>query len=401
MIEPRYANFSTLAPIPLLFVIAWMLSSCATTQVIDARSTPALQSQGEISEHLLLDIGITEFDPGLPATMEEIEKQGIIPDVRNAESRFISYHLKDTLELTGNWGAVRVSPKRSSAADLHVSGEILLSDGEILRARVVVVDSAGRNWLDEEYEDTASKLTYKNALKEDPFQDFYNNIANDLLRIRQKQTDDDMETLRNISAIKFARSLSPYAFASYIEETRRGKTVVTQLPAEDDPMYERIQLIKEREYMFIDTLDELYANFYREMELPYHDWRRYTYEEAINLREIQADARKKGILAGAMIIGGVIAGSNSNSSAGSVASTGAVLGGIALGKAAFDKYKESEIHKEALKELSQSLGSEISPIVLDIEGRTIELTGTLDSQYDQWRSILKEIYAEETGLAIE
>ena len=43
----------------------------------------------------------------------------------------------------------------------------------------------------------------------------------------------------------------------------------------------------------------------------------------------------------------------------------------------------------------------MTPIVLDIEGKTIELSGTVNEQYQQWRKILKEIYAEETGLAIK
>ncbi len=377
------------------------LTACTSTEVIDANSTPALQAQGEIAEHLLLDIGITEFDPGLPATEEAIAEQGIVPDVRRAESRFIAYHLKDTLELTGNWGAVRVVPEDLRAADLHISGKILVSDGELLEVRVSATDSAGRVWLDKDYEDTASKLSYKNRLNEDPFQDIYNEIANDLLAKRQSRKDEELETLRTISAIKFARSLSPYAFADYIEESRRGKIVISKLPAANDPMYARIQSIKEREYLFIDTLDELYANFYREMEKPYDDWRRYTYEEAVNLRAVQAEATKRGLLAGVMVIGGVMAGSRSNSSAASAAATASVLGGLALGKTALDKYQESEIHKEALRELSQSMGSEIAPIILNIEGRTVELTGTLDSQYEQWRTILKEIYAEETGLAVE
>jgi hypothetical protein len=36
--------------------------------------------------------------------------------------------------------------------------------------------------------------------------------------------------------------------------------------------------------------------------------------------------------------------------------------------------------------------------VLDIEGRTIELTGTAQEQYVQWRKLLREIYAQETSI---
>jgi hypothetical protein len=385
----------------ILWISFLLLPSCTSTQVISANASPAIHSQEEVPEHLLLDIGIAVLDPGIPNSEEEIEKQGIVPDVRRAESRFIAYHLKDTLELTGNWGAVRVVPQDSTVVDIKINGQILLSDGELLKAKIIATDSTGRIWLKKQYSDTASKLTYRNRLKEDPFQDLYNDIANDLLAARRKLSDEDLLTLRNVSAIKFAKSLSPYAFADYIEESRGGKAVIAQLPADDDPMFARIEQIKDREYMFIDTLDDYYANFYREMEPSYHDWRQYSYEEAILLREMRAEARNRGLAAAALLVGGVIAGSQSNSSAGNTAALAGVLGGVGLAKSALEKYKESEIHKESLKEISQSLGSEIQPIVLDIEGRTVELTGTLNTQYEQWRQILKEIYAEETGLAIE
>jgi len=59
--------------------------------------------------------------------------------------------------------------------------------------------------------------------------------------------------------------------------------------------------------------------------------------------------------------------------------------------------KEAEIHAESLRELSQSLGTEITPYVLDIEGRTIELTGNAREQYVQWKKLLQQIYVQETS----
>jgi len=97
----------------------------------------------------------------------------------------------------------------------------------------------------------------------------------------------------------------------------------------------------------------------------------------------------------------LIAANKSQTWAGDAAATGAVLGGIGAIKSGLDRRKEAEIHAESLRELSQSLGAEITPYVLDIEGKTIELTGTANDQYQQWRRILKEIYIEETGLTAE
>ena len=378
-----------------------LVTGCASTTVIKANATPAIQAEEQLPEALLMDIGIIPFDPGIPEEEQELEDGLIVPDVRRAESRYFAYHLKDTLELTGNWGAVRVTPEDSSAVDLIVSGEIKLSDGEQIKANVKVVDTTGRVWVDKKYEDISSKFSYRNQRKEDPFQDFYNAIANDLLAFRQTLTATELQTVRRVSALKFAAALSPEAFDEYIATDRRGKVEIKQLPADNDPMLARIDKIKQREYLFIDTLDDYYAKFYSDMELPYHDWREYTYDEAIKLREMEREATKRMLGGAAMIVGGIVAGQQSGTYAGQTGAAVAVGAGAGVIRAAFNKRKEAEIHAASLKELTSSLGAEITPIILDIEGKTIELTGTVNEQYYQWRRILKEIYAEETGLAIE
>ncbi|MBQ76762.1 MAG: hypothetical protein CMQ20_17285 [Gammaproteobacteria bacterium] len=354
----------------------------------------------QIPDELLLDIGISPLDPNLQKADAANAKKLIVPDVRNAESRFIAYQLKDTLELTGNWGAVRVIPDPSDAVDLKLQGKILVSDGEQLKLWMQAVDSAGKVWLKKEYRDTASKFSYRSP-KEDPFQDLYNDIANDLLLARQKFTAARISRIRQISSLKYARNLSPEAFGDYLVENRSGKVDISQLPASNNEMLTRVDRIKQQEYLFVDTLDDYYAHFHRDMKASYDEWRHATYDEAVRLRQMQKQARNRLIGGAALIAGGIVAANKSETWAGDAAATGAVLGGIGAIKSGLDRRKEAEIHAESLKELSQSLGSEITPYVLDIEGKTIELTGTADAQYQQWRRILGEIYVEETGLPVE
>ena len=115
---------------------------------------------------------------------------------------------------------------------------------------------------------------------------------------------------------------------------------------------------------------------------------------------MQSKAAKSYLAGAALIVGGLYAGSKSGTWAGQTAGVAAVGGGIMAIKGGIDRTREAEIHAQSLRELSQSLGAEISPHVLNIEGRTIELTGTVDAQYTEWRRILKDIYAEETGLPV-
>jgi len=374
-----------------------LLTACASQpEVITANSTAATLSYRELPANLMMDIGIPPLDPGIPKSENEIKRLYIVPDVRRAEASFIAYHLKDTLERTGNWGAVRMVPDQEAAVDLVLNGKIVHSDGELLTLRFTAVDSSGTVWLNREYTDNASKFTYRKE-KEDPFQDIYNRVANDLLIARDKRQDSDIQVLRQLTAVRYASRLAPAAYGSYVNN-RNGKYSLTQLPSTEDPMMVRIQKIKDRDNLFVDTLDEYYGRFYQEMALPYHDWRQYTYEEAIKLRQIQKQARNRLWGGAAMIAAGLYMGSESGTYAGQAASVGAVVGGIGAIKSGLDRQKQAEIHAESLRELSQSLGSEITPLVLDIEGQTVELKGTVDAQYTEWRKLLKEIYAQEAGL---
>jgi hypothetical protein len=290
-------------------------------------------------------------------------------------------------------------PTMSEAVDLQISGEILESNGETLKARITATDATGKQWVSKVFEDNASKYSYR-ASMEDPFQDFYNDIANALLLERQKLKKAQLTNLRQVTRLKYANGLAPDAFGGYLTE-RRGRTSITQLPAQNDTMLNRVKQIKVREDLFVDTLDDYYGNFYREMKPSYNEWRLATYDESLKLKEMKAKAYKAGAIGVLSVVGGIYGASQSNTWAGQAAGVAAVGGGIMAGKVALERYQEAEIHAQSLRELSQSLGAEITPHVLSIEGRTIELTGTADVQYQEWRRILKDIYAEETGLPVK
>ncbi|MFT7242682.1 MAG: outer membrane lipoprotein SlyB [Candidatus Azotimanducaceae bacterium] len=376
------------------------LTGCSTTEYVQANVTPAKQAQYELPVHLYMDIGIIPFDANIPSTDEELAKQLLNPDVRRAETQFLAYHLKDTMEQTGNWGAVRVTPTPSEAVDLHVTGRIENSDGELLIVSVTTTDATGKVWLTKEYKDQASKFSYEKDVRDDPFQDLYNEIANDILTYRESLDDTKIKSIRQVASLKYAESLAPDAFSKYLDNSG-SVTQITQLPADSDRMLNRVERIKEREFLFVDTLDEFYGQFYRDMKPSYREWRYATYGEAIKLRQLDRKARNRLIGGAALIVGGLYAGAESSNYASQAASTGAVLGGIQSIKSGLNVRKDAEIHAESLKELSASLGAEITPFVLDIEGKTIELEGTATVQYDEWRRILKDIYAAETTTPVQ
>jgi len=373
-----------------------LLTSCATTEIVTTTSEPAMVAQVPIEDALRLDVMILPFDPNLER-IETVESDiPVSAEVRRAESRYQAYHLKETLEQTGNWGVVRVIPSPTNFQPLLVQAKILASDGENLRLFVKATDAAGSVWINKEYSDSASKYAYQ-SVREDPFQDIYNQVANDLLKAHQARNASSIINIQNVARLKFAADLSPESVSNYLQTDRRGRVTVTQLPAENDLVMRRVGRLREQENLFVDTMDDYYLNFYRNVKPSYDEWRYATYDEAVRLRQMQKQARNRLLAGAALIAGGVYAGSQSETWAGDAAAAGAVVGGIGAVKSGMDRYKQAEIHEQALAELTQSLGMEIEPNVLQIEGQSIELEGTLDAQYGQWRRILKEIYAADQG----
>ncbi len=373
-----------------------VVSGCSSRVVKTANHIPVERVQTEIPEDHLLDVGIQIFETGIERDEEE-GKTFIFPELRRAESRYFPFMLMETLQTSAAWGAVRVVPNERAAVDVLVQGEIVESDGELLKLEISVSDATGEHWFSKEYESITSKYSYDRRRREkgDPFQGLYNQMANDMLEYRRQIQAQQLVDIRTVAELRFAQSFSPDAFSGHLTTDKNGIYQVSRLPAENDPMLERIHRIRERDYLFVDTLQEYYGNFVRTMGQPYDEWRRQSYDEVLRLRNLQRTARNRKIGGIAAILGGIAAAGSSNGSAATAGQVG-VIGGGYIVKSGFDKSAQADIHIEALQELGDSLEAEIEPHVIEMEDRTITLSGTVENQYDQWREILKDIYLLDT-----
>ncbi|MGB5200873.1 MAG: hypothetical protein WBR56_13325 [Sedimenticolaceae bacterium] len=386
--------------IPLLLLIA-LVQGCSTfgpARSVDG-DVPLTTPSTELKEDQLLDVWVELFDPGeLPE--DEDEAMGLSMNIREAEARYMPEQLRAAMERSGYWGAVRLVPRDTAGSELLVRGTILISDGERLELEITALDATGREWLKRTYQAEIEYPRYR-ASDEDAFQSLYNTIANDLAEVRAKLDAADARAIRRVAALRFAAGLAPDAFTGYLREDE-GKFSVVRLPAADDPMYRRVQAIRDRDLLLIDTLNGHFANFTQQMERPYTEWRRARSEEAEALREIRYDALKRKALGVAAILGAIAieATGNGSNAAASVLRDSLVLGGAYAIKTGFDKSSESGIHREAIVELDESFSSEAGPMVVEVEGETHELTGSAEVQYAKWRALLKRIYVSETGLAV-
>jgi hypothetical protein len=157
--------------------------------------------------------------------------------------------------------------------------------------------------------------------------------------------------------------------------------------------------VRERDYALVDTLNEHYANFGAGMAEPYTQYRKFSHEELEAEAEAKREALARQVLGAVAVVGGIMAGQETNSSAGSAAATAAVIGGMYAFKSGLDKRAEVKVRAESLKQLGDSFQSEVQPMVVDIEGRTLQLKGSAEEQYAEWRRLLRELYENETGLS--
>jgi DNA-binding transcriptional regulator YiaG len=212
----------------------------------------------------------------------------------------------------------------------------------------------------------------------------------------KKLSPEEIKNIRTVSKLKFAQDFAPTVYDGYLTGDEKDLISVNRLPADGDTIMTRLLKIREREYMYVDTLNEYYQEYYAKMWSSYENWRKLNYEEIKAIRKIESNALKQKLL-GALLVAGAIA-----LNAGEVKNTGALqVGMILIGGQVivngFNVTKEAEIHSAAIKELSESFGSEMQPIVMEFEGKQYELTGSAEEQFKHWRELLRQIYITETG----
>ena len=403
----RFTNrhFSSSRSVQLLkavlssFAMIMVLSACTTfeyheTKVVDIEKIDAAQ-EALISEDELLDVGVVLFESGVDV-LDDVS--AAYASVRQSEAVWFSNQLTDTLEESNAWGIVRTIPSGDPIMDVVVTGKLLESNGEIVSIEATVHDSSGLEWFTKEYFQRASAYAYNPEVKieQDPFQSLFNEIANDLFDYQANLTSEQRVNLRAVSKVRFARDFVPEAFDGFLVENKNGIQELQRIPASNDPLIQRIDAIQARNDLVLDVVQSYYRGFNQNMSEPYKEWRRLSYKEVVYERQIRDQARKERIAGIAVIAGGLLA-AGSNSGTTRVAGQAGIFGGAALFRRGFLKTDEANVHSETLRELGASLEAELEPSVVDLQDRSITLSGTVDDQFKEWRRILSRMFEVEQG----
>lgn len=384
-----------------LLIVIMMLNACSIVQHNVKEDVKPIMAPYEIKESELLNVSIKQFEPGELPTDED-DKRGLSEEIRSAEARFMPVHLKYTMQRTGYWGNVRVVPDDNEGSEVIVKGKIINSDGENIELAIEVFDAGNNKWFERNYVETVGveqkKIT--EAERNDRFQNIYNEISNDIIEYRLQIKSAEIKRIKEIAELRFANFMAAETFSSYIAKDKEGKFHLRKLPSDNDTMLARVRSIKARDDMLIDTLNNYYDVYYSDIWDSYDNWRKFRCEELESIREIERKALTQKILGAVAIIGAIALGASKNSDV--VSRTGAlrtvmITGGGYAVYSGIQTSKESEINKEVIEELGASFETEVEPVVIDVDGKTMKLTGTADQQYGKWRQLLKKIYHKETG----
>ncbi len=341
------------------------------------------QSTSAPLEYQQLDIGIVAFENQYNDSDTTRYGDWVFSEIRDNERHFLPYLLRNTLLQSNQWGAVRVLPLSDPSVDLTVKGRIHQSDGTRLVLEVEVKDSSGKVWLDDVYVDNSiaddypdsTRLRSASQLQSDdiiePFEDIYQRISNDLLAMRNAMSEDELTNLRRVSNLVYASDLAPESFAHMLATDDNGLLQAIRLPAGDDPMAQRVEEMRLRHHLFIDTVDEYYEALYNQMEASYLVWRRYSYDQ---IEEFDAPEQQT--------VDQSLFSSTNNS--------------LTLIQH-YNRYRWSKIYEQEFLELADSFSQELAPAILELNKNIHGLSGTMKEQYIQWRRILQQLFTLEIG----
>lgn len=334
-----------------------------------------------LDEQTLLDIGVVIFDNQPLYTNERELGAWIFEEIVQNETQYLPYVLRNTLVDSNLWGVVRVLPDTDPSLDLLIEGTIVQSSGINLELHIRATDSTGREWLNKTYLDRAGSADYPESTRYtaknrfvasdfvDPFQDIYDQINNDLLEVQNSLTSQQLANIPRVSYMVYANDLSPETFGNTLSNDTDGLLTVTSLMAEDDPMIGRLEEMRSRHHVFIDTVDEYYESLFDEMRPVYVTWRDYSRDEIVETRS----------------------------------ATRAIYEGDGYGSAGnflslsqrYDRYRWQKIFQQEFTTLASGFNNEIAPAILELNRNLHGLSGPMDEQYMQWRRILRELFALE------
>jgi hypothetical protein len=307
-----------------------------------------------------LNISIATFDPGVPEDYSLHQDLDVFPKIREIESLFLPFVLRQALVDTGDWGAVRVVPESDDSAELLITGAIVHSDGEKLAVSLRAVDARGEQWIGASY------------FTEENYEDLFRRFVTDLAGVRDALDDRTLSGIVDLSLMRYSAELVPDAFSDYFEQLPEGGYRLARLPAEGDPMMARIHRVRSVEFVMTDAIDEKYRELHEEVDSVYEIWRKYRrWYTGFKSEEAQRNELRE-----------------SNATKGSYTQLRSV----------YDNYRMDRLAAQEQDKWIVGFNNEIAPVIERMDQRIAEMNGWVEDGYLEWTRILSELFEIESGL---
>ncbi len=368
-------------------------TTSAANQIGPVASNKKATPAGTSSTLQLLEIAVLPFDANIPEDPKDLEKFGVWPELRRVESNRFALNLRSSLQNTNALGRVRVVPSKEATSDLYVAGKILKSNGEDVEIHIDCRDISGRKWCDKKFKHRVHESFYRDLRNKgkDAYEPVFADAAKYIIEKLRKRDPAYLSTLPTLKEIRFGNSISTETFSKYLDYQAKHVQLAT-LPADNDPMLERIRKIRIQDQLFVDRLQAHYEDFNYQTGESYRVWQEQSLIDVRTARELQRRAQGQKFLGTLLLIGAAFGAANSDSPAEDIASTAALVGGAMTLSQGFQNSNEAKFHRDSINEVGRTADSSVAPNVIRFEEQTKELKGTADEQYQQWIEVLREIY---------
>jgi len=366
-----------------------------------------------------LDLAIPVFNAGIPSDPATWEKKGVWPELRRAEAVWYAKNISVALRETGVFRSVLVVPDTAVSSDLYLLGEIKESNGEDLEIELRLFATTGKELIKKwKMKSRVAPQWYANPRTKDsdPFSGVYRTLANkvvsELIKIAKKDAKlrtknekylqknkpkkvkpETLQEMRIVRSALYGSALSGDEFLG-VTKVKRGVTSLAYIPDMEQENWRRVGSIISADGKFNTMLNASYNELAGNMNDSYRIWQKDAYPIAMAQREAKeaANAALFGAILGAAVAGSLA--NNSNSTAGKVAAATAAVASVGALAKSFKERAESKQQAAQLNELGNSVSAVMSPKVISMENREVELTGTASEQQAQWSTLLKELYME-------
>ncbi len=197
-------------------------------------------------------------------------------------------------------------------------------------------------------------------------------VAAELLLARDRLTSAEQRAIQGTSQMRYAFDLAPSVFDEYLHQGDDGRWSLLRLPARNDPMLKRIEMIRSTEFLFTDTIDNKFRELSTELARTYRAWREYRRKfvdynaENVRFAEVNRGDSPRG-------------------------SWEAI-------KDQYDAWKYDRVTAQEQDRLVVAFDTEVTPSVEAMEARVDELEEWVRQRSLEWRYLLNELDVVEQEL---